>query len=349
MKDDLGPSEPNEAPAREASTEAPKAAAANERAAEDNPDQAAEAKSAAASNAAAITPAATQPAAVQATANETQAANPQVTQAEALNVEASKAEVSKAQANDATANPTKEMPTAAVSAPNAAKLPTEVAQPMPEVLTRNESKPELPTILPAAADLAPFARSNECDPPLQAEVMALFDRWNAALRSGDLKQMLANYAPNALLLPTGSSRAHFTQADKADYFAPLLKRRPEASIDDRYIDVDCNSATDAGLYTFRFSDGSQVKARYSFSYKRIDGQWLISSHHSSAMPNAAPVTTSINTAGADKPLRDKLVGDRTLGDKSLAAKSIADKQTKPVAALKHTVDSGPTQGWVRFP
>lgn len=50
------------------------------------------------------------------------------------------------------------------------------------------------------------------------------------------------------------------------------------------IEVDCNSATDAGLYSFKFSDGSVVKARYSFSYKKNGDEWLISSHHSSAMP-----------------------------------------------------------------
>ena len=50
------------------------------------------------------------------------------------------------------------------------------------------------------------------------------------------------------------------------------------------IEIGCNSALDAGVYTFSFGDGSVVKARYSFTY-RWDGQrWLITSHHSSVMP-----------------------------------------------------------------
>jgi hypothetical protein len=97
----------------------------------------------------------------------------------------------------------------------------------------------------------------------------------------------------------------------------FLQRRPQGYIDDRMIDVDCNSATDAGLYTFRFADGSSVKARYSFSYKRINGQWLITSHHSSGMP--------------EKP----------------AAPPAAHAEVH--AAPKASDPGSPTKGWVRFP
>ncbi len=166
------------------------------------------------------------------------------------------------------------------------------------------------------------ASTNECDPPLKAEVAALFDRWNASLRTGDPRKVVANYAPNSVLLPTVSNRARYTVAEKEDYFMHFLQRRPEGRIDDRVIDVDCNSATDAGLYTFRFADGTSVKARYSFSYKKIDGQWLITSHHSSAMPEKA------ETAAAD---------------------GHAQPATAAAAPAKAASDSGPAKGWVRFP
>ncbi len=137
---------------------------------------------------------------------------------------------------------------------------------------------------PVAEPGVPQRAADECNPPFKSEIAALFERWNAALRSGDPKQVVAQYAPDSILLPTLSNRARFTAAEKEDYFVHFLQRRPEGKVDDRLIDVDCNSATDAGLYTFRFADGSKVQARYSFSYKKIDGQWLITSHHSSAMP-----------------------------------------------------------------
>jgi uncharacterized protein (TIGR02246 family) len=176
---------------------------------------------------------------------------------------------------------------------------------------------------PVQAAVAPVASiettalTETCNPPLKSEIAALFDRWNASLRSGDPKKVVANYAPESILLPTVSNRARFTVAEKEDYFMHFLQRRPQGYIDDRIIDVDCNSATDAGLYTFRFADGASVKARYSFSYKKIDGQWLITSHHSSGMPEKpeAPV--------AHVPA--------------------------PQPAPKAVESSGPAKGWVRFP
>jgi uncharacterized protein (TIGR02246 family) len=169
--------------------------------------------------------------------------------------------------------------------------------------------------LETQAASAPAAE--ECNPPLKAEIASLFDRWNASLRTGDPRKVVANYAPDSVLLPTVSNRARFTIAEKEDYFMHFLQRRPQGYIDDRMIDVDCNSATDAGLYTFRFSDGTSVKARYSFSYKKINGQWLITSHHSSGMP--------------EKP----------------EAHSAAHADAH--AAPKATDSGSSTKGWVRFP
>ncbi len=164
---------------------------------------------------------------------------------------------------------------------------------------------------PAMPAAAVPARSDECNPPFKTEVAALFDRWNAALRSGDPIKVVANYAPDSVLLPTLSNRARFTAAEKEAYFTHFLQRRPEGRIDDRVIEVDCNSAVDSGLYTFRFMDGSSVRARYTFAYRRVNEEWLISSHHSSAMPE--------KVAGAE-------------------------------AAQAGTSEEGrPAGGWVRFP
>jgi len=148
-----------------------------------------------------------------------------------------------------------------------------------------------------------------CNPPLKSEVAALFDRWNASLRTGDPKKVVANYAPYSVLLPTVSNRARFTAAEKEDYFHHFLERKPEGKIDDRVIEVDCNSATDSGLYTFRFVDGTSVRARYSFSYKRVGNDWLISSHHSSGMPEQPPkvVVQTVEEKVVEKPAPKKAV------------------------------------------
>lgn len=52
----------------------------------------------------------------------------------------------------------------------------------------------------------------------------------------------------------------------------------------RMIDIGCNRALDTGLYTFTFGDGSMAKARYTFTYAWSGKAWLITSHHSSLMP-----------------------------------------------------------------
>lgn len=53
----------------------------------------------------------------------------------------------------------------------------------------------------------------------------------------------------------------------------------------RQIDLGCNSAVDAGVYTFTFAKtGAVVSARYTYTYHWDGVQWLITSHHSSLMP-----------------------------------------------------------------
>ncbi len=60
---------------------------------------------------------------------------------------------------------------------------------------------------------------------------------------------------------------------------------PSGKINMRQIEIGCNMAVDSGLYTFSFAKtGDKVKARYSFTYRWDGRQWLIVSHHSSAMP-----------------------------------------------------------------
>jgi len=129
-----------------------------------------------------------------------------------------------------------------------------------------------------------YARTESCHAASQKDIAALFDRWNASLETGDPKKVVANYATNSILLPTVSNQPRLTPAEREAYFAEFLKKKPSGTIDQRMIEVDCNTALDAGVYTFRFGNGSQVKARYTFTYKWDGKRWLITSHHSSAMP-----------------------------------------------------------------
>nr|WP_152223135.1 SgcJ/EcaC family oxidoreductase [Pseudomonas sp. SCB32] len=129
------------------------------------------------------------------------------------------------------------------------------------------------------------ARSEVCRATSEQEISALFDRWNRSLQTGDPHMVVANYAERSVLLATVSNKPRVTAAEKEDYFHHFLENKPVGKIDWRMIEIDCNTAIDAGLYTFTFGKtGAQVKARYTYTYKWNGQQWLITSHHSSAMP-----------------------------------------------------------------
>lgn len=116
------------------------------------------------------------------------------------------------------------------------------------------------------------------------QAAALFDRWNNALQTGDPAKVAANYAHDAVLLPTLSGKVRYTDQARLDYFKDFLKKKPVARIDSRTIRRDCNTVIDTGLYTFRFNGGTQTTARYTFTYGWNGKDWLITSHHSSVLP-----------------------------------------------------------------
>ena len=128
-------------------------------------------------------------------------------------------------------------------------------------------------------------RLEVCKKATEAEVAALFDRWNTALQSGNPKNVVALYDEGSILLPTVSNKPRLTPAEKEDYFVHFMTNKPVGKIDMRHIQIDCNKAVDSGLYTFTFGKtGQQVKARYTYTYRWDGKQWKISSHHSSALP-----------------------------------------------------------------
>jgi hypothetical protein len=137
------------------------------------------------------------------------------------------------------------------------------------------------------SDYVQKARSESCKLTSEQEIASLFDRWNQSLLTGNPQKVVANYANRSILLPTVSNQPRVTPAEKEDYFIKFLESRPSGKIDKRVVFLGCNSAVDAGLYTFTFGKtGAVVSARYTYTYAWDGSQWLITSHHSSAMPEA---------------------------------------------------------------
>lgn len=131
------------------------------------------------------------------------------------------------------------------------------------------------------------AADMQCAPVTKDQVSALFDQWNASLKTGNPDTVTANYSNDAVLLPTVSNKPRTNHAEIRDYFVHFLQKQPEGKIDSRTIKLGCNTATDMGVYTFKLKDGDATKyvqARYTFQYEFENGKWLIEHHHSSAMP-----------------------------------------------------------------
>jgi len=136
----------------------------------------------------------------------------------------------------------------------------------------------------------PGESSASCAPISRPEVEQLFERWNAALASGDPAQVAALYSDDALLLPTLSAQPRDTPAAIRDYFTGFLGRSPRGRIDSRRISLGCNQALDAGTYSFLLQgppgrDPEWVQARYSFVYTHTGDGWRILHHHSSLQPS----------------------------------------------------------------
>lgn len=131
----------------------------------------------------------------------------------------------------------------------------------------------------------------------EVNVMQFFQRWNDALATGNPDAVTTLYAEDAILLPTVSNQVRHNHEEIRDYFVNFLAKKPKGVIDEaniRFLADDL--AINSGVYTFTFGDQSQVTARYTYLYRRIDGDWKIVEHHSSAMPEVASVSDQESAA-----------------------------------------------------
>eukprot|EP00882_Tetradesmus_deserticola_P000901 GHRQ01000979.1.p1 GENE.GHRQ01000979.1~~GHRQ01000979.1.p1 ORF type:complete len:416 (+),score=162.30 GHRQ01000979.1:201-1448(+) len=125
-----------------------------------------------------------------------------------------------------------------------------------------------------------------------AGVEEMFDKWNAALQTGNPEIVADLYAPDGVLLPTVSNQVRTCRQGIVDYFSNFLKLKPYGTINKSVVrEVSPGVAINSGVYTFKLTtpesgEVRDVRARYTFIYKQFDGKWFIAEHHSSAMPEA---------------------------------------------------------------
>ena len=115
-------------------------------------------------------------------------------------------------------------------------------------------------------------------------IEALFEEWNTALQTGEPKNVTALYESNAILLPTISNQVRHNHEEIEDYFIHFLAKGPKGVINESNIRTFGNIAINSGIYTFTFSDGNSVQARFTYVYRWNGQRWLIVEHHSSALP-----------------------------------------------------------------
>lgn len=117
-----------------------------------------------------------------------------------------------------------------------------------------------------------------------SHIVALFEEWNTALQTGEPRNLTALYESNAILLPTISNQVRHNHEEIEDYFIHFLAKGPKGVINESNIRTFGNIAINSGIYTFTFSDGNSVQARFTYVYRWNGQRWLIVEHHSSALP-----------------------------------------------------------------
>lgn len=145
-------------------------------------------------------------------------------------------------------------------------------------------------------------------PITEDEVRTLFYLWNDALATCDPDQVASRYSKKTApcLLPTVSDTPRTDYDSIKSYFVDFCKKKPQGEILESYVTIGHDWAMDDGIYEFEMgTDGSKVKARYSFVYTYEDGEWNISHHHSSQMPEEIVPKSSIPASPASKKAKSK--------------------------------------------
>ena len=132
----------------------------------------------------------------------------------------------------------------------------------------------------------------------------------------------ANPPHPALSPPT---HRHPLPSSQVDYFTAFLKLRPYGTLNEshvRFLTPEHDVGINSGVYTFDIvKDGEpqKVQARYSFVYRLINGDWKITEHHSSAMPE--PVVNPLDAVAAQF---DRWNSALQTGDPEVVASLYAD-------------------------
>lgn len=121
------------------------------------------------------------------------------------------------------------------------------------------------------------------------EVQAATQAWVASFNDCNPGKLAALYLPEAILWGTISPTLISTPAGVREYFDRACAANPQfkATLGEQSVRLYGDTAISSGGYVFAREVQGQLRsfpARYSFTYRKVNGQWLIVDHHSSAVP-----------------------------------------------------------------
>ncbi|MGZ5891436.1 MAG: DUF4440 domain-containing protein [Caldimonas sp.] len=124
----------------------------------------------------------------------------------------------------------------------------------------------------------------------RVEVGVATQSWAAAFNSCDSVRATALYDSEPVLWGTVAPAIITSSTGVQQYFERVCSSnpKPKVAFGEQHIRVYGDTAVNSGAYTFTVFPGGQpfqFPARYSFTYRKKDGQWLIVDHHSSALPS----------------------------------------------------------------
>ncbi len=116
--------------------------------------------------------------------------------------------------------------------------------------------------------------------------------WTRLFADADPDRMAALYLPQAVLWGTFATRLIQGRSGIREYFVRAFATgiSPQAELGEHVARVYGEVAVCSGHYTFALGvqgEARTLPARFSFTFQRQDGLWLIADHHSSLMPSPA--------------------------------------------------------------
>jgi uncharacterized protein (TIGR02246 family) len=120
-----------------------------------------------------------------------------------------------------------------------------------------------------------------------AGAKAALYRWAATVATRDVDKVLELYAPDAILVPTLSNQVRDCDDSRRNYFENFLANDGlvcDIQVFKKRVSRKLGTVVVGGLYTFVYRENHEqrtVPARFLFTFEQIDGQWMITGHHSS--------------------------------------------------------------------